>query len=281
MTFRVEPSGAACGARVTGLDLSQQLDAATIAAVRAAWLEHHVLAFPDQAMTDDDLERFTLAFGGFGEDPFFAPITGRQHIAAIRREADEQSPLFAENWHSDWSFQHRPPAGTCLLAIDIPPVGGDTLFANQHAAWDAWPDARKAELADLIAVHSARLAYAPDGTYGVKDKGRSMDIRPGEAANAVQTHPLVPAHPETGRRGFYSTLGYIIGIEGMAQDAAIALLLELQAWQGDERFVYRHKWEPGMVIMWDNRSVLHKATGGYEGHRRELHRTTIAAWAGA
>ena len=281
MTFQVEPSRAACGARVTGLDLSQSLDAATVAAVRAAWLEHHVLAFPDQAMIDDDLERFTLAFGGFGVDPFFAPIAGRQHIAAIRREADEQTPLFAENWHSDWSFQARPPAGTCLMAVDIPPTGGDTLFTNQHAAWDAWPDARKAELADLIAIHSARLAYAPDGTYGVKDTGRSMDIRPGEAAMAVQTHPLVPAHPETGRRGFYSTLGYIIGIDGMAQDAAIALLMELQSWQGDERFVYRHKWEPGMVIMWDNRSVLHKATGGYEGHRRELHRTTIAAWAGA
>lgn len=281
MTLRVAPSGGVCGARVTGLDLSQPLDAATVAAVRQAWLEHHVLAFPDQTLNDDDLERFTLAMGGFGEDPFFAPIAGRQHIAAIRREAAEQTPLFAENWHSDWSFQAYPPAGTCLLAIDIPPTGGDTLFANQHAAWEALPSERKAELADLIAIHSARLAYAPDGTYGAKDKGRSMDIRPGEAAMAVQTHPLVPAHPETGRRGFYSTLGYIIGIEGMAQDAAIGLLMDLQAWQGDERFVYRHKWEPGMVIMWDNRSLLHKATGGYEGHRRELHRTTIAAWTGA
>ena len=280
MILRVEPSGGACGARVTGLDLSQPLDAATVAAVRAAWLEHHVLAFPDQAMDDDDLERFTLYFGQFGDDPFFAPIAGREHIAAIRREIDEQSPLFAENWHSDWSFQARPPAGTCLMAIDIPPVGGDTLFANQHAAWEALPNERKIDLADLVAVHSARLAYAPDGSYGSKDKGRSMDIRPGEAAMATQTHPLVPAHPETGARGFYSTLGYIIGIEGMAQDAAIKLLSELQAWQGDERFVYRHKWEPGMVIMWDNRSLLHKATGGYEGHRRELHRTTIGAWAG-
>ena len=280
MTLRIEPSGAACGARVTGLDLSQPLTPQTIAAIRQAWLEHHVLAFPDQQLTDDDLERFTLCFGGFGDDPFFAPIAGRQHIAAIRREADEQSPLFAENWHSDWSFQARPPAGTCLLAIDIPPIGGDTLFANQHAAWEALPATRQAELADLIAVHSARLAYAPAGTYGAKDKGRSMDIRPGEAALAVQTHPLVQAHPETGRRALYSTLGYIVGIEGMADEQAIPLLLDLQKWQGDERFVYAHQWEPGMLIMWDNRSVLHKATGGYEGHRRELHRTTIAAWGG-
>ena len=280
MTLRVEPSGGACGARITGLDLSQPLDGATIAAIRAAWLEHHVLAFPDQHMSDDDLERFTLAFGGFGDDPFFAPIAGRQHIAAIRREAAEHSPLFAENWHSDWSFQARPPAGTCLLAIDIPPTGGDTLFANQHAAWEALSGSAQARYADLVAVHSARLPYAPDGSYGKGDKGRSMDIRPSLAALATQTHPLVTAHPETGRRAFFSTLGYIVGIEGMSDEQAIPLLRDLQAWQGDPRFVYAHKWEPAMLILWDNRSVLHKATGGYEGHRRELHRTTIAAWAG-
>ena len=280
MGLTVEPSGGACGARITGVDLSVPLDSATVSAIRAAWLDHHVLAFPDQHLNDDELERFTLLFGQFGEDPFVAPIAGRQHIAAIRREADEQSPLFAENWHADWSFQARPPSGTCLNAIEIPPLGGDTLFANQHLAWEALSPAQQARYADLIAVHSAKLPYAPDGTYGARDKGRSMDIRPSEAALATQTHPLVPAHPETGRRGFYSTLGYIIGIEGMAQDEAIAMLLELQAWQGDERFVFAQKWEPGMLVMWDNRSVLHKATGGYEGYRRELHRTTIAAWEG-
>jgi taurine dioxygenase len=278
MALEVIPSGQACGARLTGVDLKAPLDPATIAAIRSAWLEHHVLAFPDQFLSDDDLERFTLAMGGFGIDPFFAPIAGRKNIAAIRREADETSPLFAENWHADWSFQLHPPAGTCLNAIDIPPIGGDTLFANQHLAWEALSAVKQARYETLVAVHSARLAYAPDGSYGAKDKGRSMDIRPSEAALATQTHPLVPAHPETGRKGFYSTLGYIIGIEGMAQEAAITLLLELQHWQGDERFVYRHRWEPGMLLMWDNRSVLHKATGGYEGHRRELHRTTIAAF---
>ena len=280
MGLMVEPSGQACGARVTGLDLKAGLSTDLVAELRSIWLEHHVLAFPDQFLSDDDLERLTLAFGGFGDDPFFAPIAGRQHIAAIRREADEQSPLFAENWHADWSFQEFPPAGTCLNAVDIPPMGGDTLFANQHLAWEALSSEQQTRYADLIAVHSARLPYAPDGTYGAKDKGRSMDIRPSEAALAEQIHPLVPAHPETGRRGFYSTLGYIVGIEGMEQSAAIALLMELQSWQGDSRFTYTHKWEPGMLLMWDNRSVLHRATGGYEGHRRELHRTTIAAWRG-
>ncbi len=280
MGLQVEPSGGACGARVTGVDLKTPLDSATVAAIRAAWLQHHVIAFPDQHLNDDELERFTLNFGAFGDDPFFAPIPGHDHIAAVLREADEQSPLFAENWHADWSFQARPPSGTCLNAVDIPPVGGDTLFANQHMAWEALPDARKAEIGDLIAIHSARMAYSPDGTYGARDKGRSMDIRPSEAAFATQTHPLIPTHPETCRRGFYSTLGYIIGIDGMDQAEAMPLLLELAQWQGQEQFTYAQKWEPGMLVMWDNRSVLHKATGGYEGYRRELHRTTIAAWDG-
>ena len=275
--MRIERSGEVCGAFVTGVDLAGPLDTDLVAAIRAAWLEHRVLAFRDQAMDDDGLERFTLAMGGFGEDPFFAPIPGRAHIAAVRREADETTPIFAENWHSDWSFLPKPPAGTCLLAVDIPPVGGDTLFADQHAAWEALPASRKRELENLVAIHSARYAYAPQGSYGENDKGRSMDIRPSEAAMATQTHPLIAVHPETGRPGFFSTFGYIIGIEGMDDAQAIPLLRELYEWQTRDEFVHRRQWEPGMLVMWDNRAVLHRATGGYEGHRRELHRTTIAA----
>lgn len=275
----VEPSGAACGATIRGVDLSEALSPEQIAAIRALWLEHKVIAFAGQAMDDDALERFTEAMGGFGEDPFFAPIPGRQHIAAILREADEQAALFAENWHSDWSFLDHPPAGTCLLAIEIPPHGGDTLFADQVAALAALPPERQDHLRSLTAIHSARLAYAPDGAYGEQDQAgdRSMAIRPDESARETRHHPLIRRHPETGEEALFSTLGYIIGIEGMADAEALALLMELSAWQTREEFVYRHRWEPGMLVMWDNRSVLHKATGGYEGYRRELHRTTIAA----
>jgi taurine dioxygenase len=280
MSLTVTPSGQSCGATVTGVDLSGELTEQLVADIRAAWLQHKVLAFAGQQMDDDALERFTIAMGGFGEDPFFAPIKGRQNIAAILREADETSPLFAENWHSDWSFLAQPPSGTCLLAVDIPPTGGDTLFANQIAAFNALTPERQEFLRGLTAIHSAQLAYAPDGSYGEKDTGRSMDIRPDESARATQTHPLVQRHPETGEEALYSTLGYIIGIEGMDQADAIALLSELAQWQSRDEFVYRHRWEPDMLVMWDNRSVLHKATGGYEGHRRELHRTTIAAYAG-
>lgn len=276
--MKITPSGQACGAEVTGVDLTQPLAPDAIAAIRKAWLEHHVLSFPDQKMTDDDLERFTQYFGGFGHDPFFDPIEGRKHIAAIRRDADEKSPLFAENWHSDWSFQAQPPAGTCLLGITIPPVGGDTLFANQHAALDAMPSEMRTKYDGLTAIHSAGLAYAPDGAYGEKDEGRSMAIRPDESARAVQTHPLVREHPETGRLGLFSCMGYIMGFEDMTQEEAVPLLQQLYVWQSRDEFVYRHQWQPDMLIMWDNRSVLHCATGGYDDHDRLLHRTTIAAY---
>ena len=276
--MKITPSGQACGAEVTGVDLTRPLADEAVAAIRSAWLEHHVLSFPNQAMTDDDLERFTQYFGGFGHDPFFDPIEGRQHIAAIRRDADERSPLFAENWHSDWSFQAQPPAGTCLLGITIPPVGGDTLFANQHAALDAMPPEMRAQYEGLTAIHSAQMAYAPDGAYGEKDEGRSMAIRPDESARETQTHPLIREHPETGRPGLFSCLGYIIGFEGVDQQEALPLLQQLYAWQSRDIFVYRHQWQPDMLVMWDNRSVLHCATGGYDGHDRLLHRTTIAAY---
>jgi taurine dioxygenase len=279
MTIQVFPSDQACGATIRNVDLTEELSNQTIADIRGAWLEHHVVAFPNQSMTDDDLERFTLYFGPFGHDPFFGPIPGREHIAAIRRDADEVLPLFAEGWHTDWSFQEKPPQGTCLLGITIPPTGGDTLFANQHRALDDMPEELRSRLEGKQAVHSARLPYAPDGAYGDNDRssGRSMDIRPSEEALAEQLHPIIREHPETGRRGIFSTLGYIVGIQGMEHEAAIALLQELHQWQSRPEFHYVHQWESNMLVMWDNRSVLHRATGGYDGHARLLHRTTIGA----
>jgi len=280
MTLTIAPSGQACGARVTGVDLTKPLDARTVAAIRAAWLDHHVLSFPDQRLSAEDLERFTGYFGGFGDDPFIRPIPGHDHIIAVRRRADETAPLFAENWHSDWSFQERPPAGTCLYGITIPPVGGNTEFSNQHAALDAMPAELRARVEGLQAIHSARNGYAPSGMYGANDQGRSMDIRSDDEALKTQLHPFVRAHPETGRLGLFGCAGYIIGFDGLDDSEGLPLLYELIQWQGREEFRYSHVWEPDMLVMWDNRSVLHRATGGYDGHDRLLHRTTIAAWDG-
>ena len=279
MTLLIESTGAPCGAVVGGLDLADEMSAALVEELRAAWLQYHVLVFPDQVLSDDDLERFTLHFGAFGQDPFIAPIEGREHVIAIRRDADETAPVFAEAWHSDWSFQERPPAGTCLYGITIPPVGGQTLFANQHLALEEMPPSLRTRIEGKMGVHSARAGYAPTGLYGDadKDSDRSMEIRISEDALAEQPHPLIRPHPETGRLGIFGTLGYIVAIEGMDKKASDALLLELYRWQSQERFVYSHSWREKMLVMWDNRSVLHKASAGYDGYARLLHRTTIGA----
>ncbi|KAA1191789.1 TauD/TfdA family dioxygenase [Pseudohalioglobus sediminis] len=279
MTLTITPSGQACGAEVRGVDLSQPLSAQQVSAIREAWLQHLVLAFPEQQLSDDDLERFTLYFGPFGDDPFIAPVPGREHIIAVQRRADETTSIFAEQWHTDWSFQAQPPQGTCLYGITIPPEGGDTLFANQVSALAQMPAAMRAKLADKQAVHSAVLGYSPDGVFGEQDRdsGRSMDIRPSAEAAETHLHPLIRTHPETGQRAIYGTIGYIIGLDGVEGDEEMALLTELHDWQTREQFQYRHRWQPGTLLMWDNRSVLHRATGGYEGHDRLLHRTTIGA----
>lgn len=277
MNLSIVPSGMACGAQVTGIDLSRPLPASLVARIREAWLSHQVLCFPEQDLSDDDLEHFTLAFGPFGDDPFIAPIPGRRHIIAVRREADETSPIFAESWHSDWSFQLNPPAGTCLYGRVIPPIGGDTLFANQYMALEAMPSDLRKRIDGRRAIHSARNAYGPAGMYGMGDQGRSMDIRPSDEAHMTQVHPLIRSHPETGRASLFGCAGYIIGIEGMDEEPGRELITQLYRWQTRPEFQYRHRWKKGMLVMWDNRSTLHMATGGYAGHARLLHRTTIGS----
>ena len=278
MSLKITPTGSSCGAVATGVDLSRDLSADLVAELRAHWLQHKVLVFPQQDLSNDDLERFSGYFGEPGDDPFFGHIEGHEHICAIQRLADEKAPVFAEVFHTDWSFMEVPPAGTALYGITIPPVGGDTLFANQVAAYQHLPDTLRDRVDGLTAIHSAELGYAPDGIYGDSEvnKDRSMKILPSEKAREKQEHPLVTTHRETGEKALFSSLAYIQGFVGMDREEAGALLVELYAHQSQEQFLYRHKWEKGMLVMWDNRSLLHSATGGYDGYDRLLHRTTIA-----
>ncbi|WP_348764143.1 TauD/TfdA dioxygenase family protein [Hyphomonas atlantica] len=279
MTLKIAPTGEACGAVVRGVDLTQPLAKETVDEIRSAWLDHLVLVFPDQEMSDEDLERFTLYFGPFGDDPFIAPIDGHEHIIAVQRAADETAPIFAESWHTDWSFQESPPSGTCLFGITIPPSGGDTLFSNQYLALEHMPSELRSRLEGRKAVHSARNAYAPGGMYGEADKenGRSMTIIASSDAEATQTHDVIRTHSETGQETLFGAAGYITGFEDMTDDEGWALLTELYRWQTRQEFQYRHKWRENMLVMWDNRCLLHMATGGYPGHARLLHRTTIGA----
>ncbi len=278
MSLKLEPTGATCGAVVTGIDLRQDLSNDLVAELRSHWVDNKLLVFPDQPLTNTDLERITRYFGEFGEDPFFGHIDGHEHIAAIQRNADETTPIFAETYHTDWSFLDVPPAGTVLYGIKIPPHGGNTRFADQVAAYQRLPDDLRKKADQLTAIHSAELGYAPTGVYGDDDQesGRSMKIIPSEKALAKQEHPFVRTHRETGQKALYSSPSYIQGFAGLDRDESTALMMAFYQHQTHEDLVYSHKWEKDMLVMWDNRSLLHAASGGYDGHDRLLHRLTIA-----
>lgn len=273
--FSIEPTGQACGAFVTGIDLRRQQDPDTVADLRAAWLEHNVLVFPDQELDDPQFERFAESIGPIGDDPFIEAMEGKKRIAAIQRRADETGRIFADVWHSDWSFQETPPAGTCLLSVVVPPVGGDTLFSNQHKALEEMPSDMRQRFEGRTALHSARSAYGDDGFYSEEGNKGSMAITTSETARDIRRHPLIRKHPESGRTGLYGG-AYVTGFDGVAEAESQELVKELYRWQSRPEFTYTHRWQPNMLVLWDNRSVLHKATGGYEGHDRLLHRLTIA-----
>jgi len=274
----IKPSGACCGATITGVRLDRPLPEELVAEIRAHWLEHKVVAFPDQKLTPDQLVSFSKQFGDIGEDPFFGHIDEHPQVASIQRNADEKTTIFAEVFHTDWSFMPIPPAGTALYGITIPPVGGNTLFADQVLAYEQLPESLRSRVDGLTAIHSAALGYAPDGAYGEADqeKGRSMKILPSEKALATYQHPLVREHPETGKRALFSSAAYIKGFVGLEKEESDALLGELYVHQSQSAFIYSHRWQADMLVMWDNRSLLHAATGGYDGYDRLLHRTTIA-----
>jgi taurine dioxygenase len=275
-TLKVSPQPGGFAAEVTGVDLSRPLDPAVLAEVKDAFARHAVLAFPGQPLTLDQLEAFTLQIGPFGDDPYVAPMEGHPNVLEVRREPDEKVTPFGGNWHSDWSFQPQPPAATILRSEIIPPVGGDTLYCDAAAAYDALSDEMKARLAPLKAIHSASRAYGPNSAYSRELSLRAMPIIVSPEAEKTFVHPLVRTHPVSGRKALFISPVYTVGIEGMAPNDADPLLGELYKHLVQDRFVYRHQWQAGMLVMWDNRCTMHNALGGYDGHRRVMHRTTVA-----
>lgn len=272
----VTPEATGFGAEIAGPDLSKPLTPETLAEVKAAWAAHSVVAFPDQPLSLEALEAFTQQIGAFGVDPFIAPMPGHPNVLELRREPDEKATNFGAGWHSDWSFQKEPPAATLLRSEVTPPVGGDTLFADCSRAYDALSDAMKAVLAPLRAIHSATRAYGTQGVFAKETEKRTMEIIVSSEADKTLSHPLVRTHPITGRKALFVSPTYTVGIEGMTLKESHAILGFLFDHMTQEEFIYRHKWRPGMLLMWDNRCTVHLAEGGYDGHLRVMHRTTVA-----
>lgn len=275
-TIRVTPEPAGFGAEITGLDLWRPLSGEALAEVKAAFARHAVVRFPDQPLTLDELEAFTLQIGPFGDDPFIKPMQGRPNVLELRREPDEKATNFGAGWHSDWSFQAEPPAATLLRSEVVPPVGGDTLFCDCARAYEALSPTMKAMLAPLRAVHSAGRAYGTKGVFARETEKRTMQIIVSEEADRQLAHPLVRTHPVTGRKALFISPVYTVGIEGLTPKESQAILGFLFGHMTQEEFIYRHHWRERMLLMWDNRCTMHFAEGGYDGHLRVMHRTTVA-----
>ncbi len=264
------------GVEVSEFSLSD-LTAENIDFLRAKWVEYGLIVFPKLPLSHDEFKDFALSFGEFGDDPFISSLPDYPNIAEIKRSAKEKATPFGGTWHSDWSFMKKPPSATLLHSKIIPPVGGNTLFANTEKAFAALPDEMKDKLRNLKVIHSAKIPYADDGFYALEKEERSMKILPSKEAKATFSHPMIKIHPETKKECLFINPVYTINIEGFSEDESQQLLWELYEHMIQDKFVYEHVWNENMLIMWDNRTVMHQATGGYDGYDRLLHRITLAA----
>jgi taurine dioxygenase len=272
----VRPEANGFAAHIEGVDLSAPLTLQVVHELRETWLAHQVVSFAQQPLDHEALERFTRYFGDFGNDPYVKPIAGHDHILEVRREPDEEVAPFGGAWHSDWSFQQTPPSATILHAKIVPPIGGDTWYADGQRAYESLDPSLRDTADSLTAIHSARKPYSHEGYEKSGGEDRSMTILPSDNAWKTQEHPIVRTHPESGRKALWVNPVYTIGIKGLSEKDSNTLLQTLFAHALQEEFVYAHHWSKNMLTMWDNRSVQHCAQGGYNGHRRVLHRTTVA-----
>jgi len=270
----VEPAGGSAGAYVTGLDLSKPLGEEEIAGLRRALLRHHVVALPEQHMSLDDLERLTDALGGRDTTPFVKPMEDRPFVIRILKEKEEKLN-FANAWHTDLSYLPAPPSFTLLYCLEAPAVGGDTVWANQHMAYETLSPGLRETLRGLDAVHSAGLAYGTGGYLdGVKEK-MSTPIEPSKDAYREHVHPAVIAHAETGRPALFVNPVYTTRISGWSNAESNGLLQHLYRHAVNENFTWRLRWGAGTLAIWDNRSTQHFALNDYHGYRREMVRTSV------
>jgi len=264
------------GAEITGINLQDAPDG-MIGEVKSAFAEHGVLFFPDQKLSPDELLRVTGRFGDILRVPYVKGMDSHPDVIAVLKEADEKRiSTFGGTWHTDFSFLPEPPDATLLQASELPPVGGDTIWANQYLAYETLSAGLQRLLDPLKAVHTGW----PHGTMGPgPDAAVSRSIkmvRNDASADKEVLHPVVRVHPVTGRKALFVNPVYTQRFADMSAAESKPLLDFLHAHCTRPEFQCRIRWQDGMLVMWDNRSTLHLAINDYDGHRRLLYRTTLA-----
>jgi taurine dioxygenase len=270
--LEIQPIAGALGAEIHGVDLGSDLDDATVAEIRQALLDHCVVFFRDQEFGAEQHKRLARRFGEIFIHPNYYGTQADPEIVEIRREIGD-TKVVGEDWHTDTTMVAEPPMGAILYAIEVPPYGGDTLFANQYLAYETLSDGMKRLLDGLRAVHSDRTVAGPK----VDHAGRSTKARAdADWRETISVHPVVRTHPETGRKLLFVNYSYTMNFEGMTEEESRPLLHYLFEQGHRPEFTCRFRWTKGAVAFWDNRCVKHLAVHDAQPFRRYMRRIQIA-----
>ena len=269
--IEVKPISGALGAEIAGVDMARDLDDEVVAEVRHALLDHLVIFLRNQKATPQQHLAFARRFGepieypqlkGLPEAPMITPVIKLEH----------ERHYFGGIWHSDTTYLAEPPMGSMLLAREVPPYGGDTMFANQYLAYEALSDGLRKTLDGLVGVSSSAKA---DVTRTREDALKQAGA--GATPKTLQAeHPIVRTHPETGRKALYTSDAHTACIKGWTEAESLPLLRFLWQHQVRPEFTCRFRWEAGSLAFWDNRSAMHNPINDYHGFRRVMHRITLA-----
>jgi taurine dioxygenase len=272
-TIDVRPLSPSVGAEVLGVDLAADLGNAQFSEIRRAFHDHGVVVFRDQKLSPEQHLAFSRRFGPINVNRFFRQVEGYPEVAEVLKEPDQKKNIGA-NWHTDHSYDGIPALGSVLRAIEVPPVGGDTLFASMSNAFDALSEGLKQSLRGLNAVHGSEHVFGPSR---YEREGDDVDGRLGNPDLATQeaVHPVVIRHPDTGRETLYVNPTFTLRFEGWSAEESAPLLGYLYEHAARPEFTCRVRWHEGSVTLWDNRATWHLALNDYHGHRRYMHRVTI------
>jgi taurine dioxygenase len=264
----VSPTGG-CGAEISGVDAVRATDA-EIDTIRETVFQRGVAFLHGQAMSPEEQIAFARRIGPIVVNRYFPKTERYPEIAKVEKRADQKTNI-GGGWHTDHSYDEAPAMGSVLLAIETPPSGGDTLFADMYAAYDALSDGLKSVLLTLKAHHASAHVFGEGSVYAHTDQA----VLAGHRDTPEAVHPVVITHPDSGRKVLYVNPSFTTGIVGWTREESQALLGYLYQHAVKPQFVHRFQWRPGSMAIWDNRCTWHHAMNDYHGHYRLMHRITL------
>jgi taurine dioxygenase len=270
LLMKIKKIAGALGAEISGIDLSQVLTTDLTKEIRDVFLQHGVIFLRNQALTSQQFMNFAQAMGEPVEYPFVKGFEDFPQIIEVKK-LEHERVNFGGVWHSDTTYMERPPMGTMLLSKEIPPYGGDTLFACQYAAYESLSGTMQRLLEGLQGIStSAKADISKTREDRIKSDGKESAPK-----SFINTHPVVRTHPETGRKALYVNVAHTAGIEGLTEAESAPLLSFLFQHQVKPELTCRWAWEPDALAFWDNRCTQHNPVNDYHGYRRVLHRITL------